>query len=488
MQPDKAALPSESSSPLTRLEADVCVIGGGPGGLAVATGAAAFGRRVVLIEKSKMGGNSLGCGSVPSNAFLAAAHRAHQIRSCGPFGIAASEPEIDLAAVNRHVRSVVADISRNDSAERFKALGVQVIHAPARFTGPSTIAAGDFVIEARRIVIATGSVPVIPPIAGLDGVRYLTNETIFENSVLPQHLIIAGGGPFGIEMAQAHRRLGARVTVLEARKVLARYDPEMSGRLLALLRQEGVEIRENTSLTSVQSMEGGLRAELSGPKGMDNIEGSALLIAAGQQPNVSGLNLSAAGIRFDKSGISVDAGLRTSNRKVYAIGDVAGGPAFTHVAEYHAGIVLRRILFRLPAKASADAIPWVAFTQPELAHVGLSEADAAARKIKPRILRWSFAQNDRAITDRVTEGHVKVVTDHRGRVLGATILGAEAGELIQVWSLAIARGMEVKDIANSIPAYPTLGEVNRRAALRFFTDSPANPLLRRVIGWLAKAG
>jgi pyruvate/2-oxoglutarate dehydrogenase complex dihydrolipoamide dehydrogenase (E3) component len=488
MQPDKAASTSETSSPLTRLEVDVCVIGGGPGGLAVATGAAAFGRRVVLIEKNKIGGNSLGCGSVPSNAFLAAAHRAHEIRSCGPFGIAPSEPAIDFAAVNRHVKSIVAEISRNDSAERFKALGVQVIQAPARFTGPSTIAAGDFVIEARRIVIATGSVPVIPPIAGLNGIRYFTNETIFENSVLPQHLIIAGGGPFGLEMAQAHRRLGARVTVLEARKVLARYDPEMSGRLLALLRQEGVEIRENVTVTAVQPVDSGFRAELSAPKGMESIEGTDLLIAAGQQPSVSGLNLSAAGIRFDKSGISVDAGLRTSNRKVFAIGDVAGGPAFTHVAEYHAGIVLRRVLFRQPAKASADAIPWVTFTQPELAHVGLSEAEAASRRIKVRVLRWPFAQNDRARTDRETDGHVKVVTDRRGRVLGATILGAAAGELIQVWSLAISQGRGVQDIARSIPAYPTLGDVNRRAALRSITDSPASPLLRRVIGWLAKLG
>lgn len=488
MEPDKAASTPEGLSPPTRLDADVCVIGAGPGGLAVAVGAASFGRRVVLIEKNKIGGNSLGCGSVPSNAFLAAAHRAHQMRSCAPFGIAPVAPAIDFAAVNRHVRSIVSEISRNDSVDRYQALGVQVIQSPARFVGPSTVAAGDFLIHARRIVIATGSVPIIPPIGGLDGIRYFTNETIFENRVLPEHLIIVGGGPFGIEMAQAHRRLGAQVTVLEARKALAGYDVEMSRRLLDLLRQEGVEIREGVSITQVQPAEGGFRAELSGPKGLESIDGSCLLLAAGRQPNVSDLNLSAAGIRFDKSGISVDAGLRTSNKKVFAIGDVAGGPAFTHVAEYHAGIVLRRMLFRLPAKASADAIPWVMFTEPELAHVGSSEADAMLRKIKVRILRWSFGQNDRARTDRKTDGHVKVVTDRGGRLLGATILGPEAGELIQVWSLAISKRMSVQDIARSVPAYPTLGDANRRAALRFFTDSPANPLLRRVVGWLAKLG
>jgi pyruvate/2-oxoglutarate dehydrogenase complex dihydrolipoamide dehydrogenase (E3) component len=430
----------------------------------------------------------VGCGSVPSNAFLAAAHRAQQMRSSGPFGIAPVEPAIDFAAVNQHVRSIVSEISRNDSVARFQALGVQVIQSPARFIGPSTVAAGDFHIQARRIVIATGSVPVTPPIAGLDGIRYFTNETIFENSVLPEHLVIVGGGPFGIEMAQAHRRLGARVTVLEARQALSRYDVEVRRPLLELLRHEGVKLREGVSVTSVQRAEGGFMAELSGPKGMESIEGSCLLLAAGRHPNVSGLGLSAAGIRFDKFGITVDAGLRTSNKKVFAIGDVAGGPAFTHVAEHHAGIVLRRVLFRLPAKVSADAIPWVTFTKPELAHVGLSEADAASRKIKVSVLRWPFGQNDRARTDRETEGHVKVVTDRGGRILGATILGAEAGELIQVWSLAILQRMTVQDIARSIPAYPTLGDVNRRAALRFFTDGPASPLLRRVIGWLAKLG
>jgi pyruvate/2-oxoglutarate dehydrogenase complex dihydrolipoamide dehydrogenase (E3) component len=488
MAPDKAASTPEGPASLTRVDADVCVIGGGPGGLAVATGAAAFGRRVVLVEKDRLGGNSAVSGSVPSHALLAAAHRAHLIRSCAAFGIAPTEPAIDFAAVHRHVRSIVEDIGRTDSAARFRALGIQVIQAPARFTGPSTVAAGDFLISARRIVIATGSVPVIPPIAGLDSIRYFTNETIFENSVLPEHLIIAGAGPFGIEMAQAHRRLGARVTVLDVRKALPRYDPEMSGRLLDLLRREGVEIREGVGVTAVQPAEGGFKAELSGPKGMESIQGSCLLLATGRQPNVSGLALSAAGIRFDKSGISVDAGLRTSNRKVFAIGDAAGGPAFTHVAEHHAATVLRRILFRMPAKVTADLVPWVTFTAPELAQIGTSEAVAAARNIRVRILRWPFRLNDRALTERAADGHVKVVTDRRGRILGASILGAGAGELIQVWSLAISEHLNIRDMAGSIPPYPTFGDVNRRTALRFFTDSPANPLLRRLTGWLAKLG
>jgi pyruvate/2-oxoglutarate dehydrogenase complex dihydrolipoamide dehydrogenase (E3) component len=488
MAPDKAAALPEGSSPITRLQVDICVVGGGAGGLAVAAGAAAFGRRVVLIEKHKIGGNSLYWGSVPSKALLAAAHRAHQVRTCAPFGIAPLEPAIDFAAVNRHVRSVVAGLGRNNSVERFQALGIQVIQAPARFVDSSTVTAGDFSISARRFVIATGSSPIIPPIAGLADVRYFTNETIFENDVLPEHLIIVGGGPFGVEMAQAHRRLGSRVTVLEARRVLSREDPEVTSQLMDILRQEGVEVRESASVTGVHPMAGGVKVEVSGPKGMESVEGSCLLIAAGRQPNLSDLSLAAAGVRFEKSGIRVDAGLRTTNKKIFAIGDVTGGPSYTHVAEYHAGLVLRRLLFRLPASVSSSLIPRVTFTQPELAHAGLSEAECSTKRLKVRVLRWPFGQTDRAQTDRELEGHVKIVTDRRGRILGATILGAQAGELIQIWSQAIAQRTNVRDMMRWIPPYPTLGEVNRKAAMRFHTDTPANPLLRRVIGWLAKLG
>lgn len=488
MQPSEATPTAGDSSPTTRLEVDLCVIGAGSGGLSVAAGAAAFGRRVVLIEKHKMGGDCLNYGCVPSKALIASARRAHAMRTSTPFGIAAVEPAVDPVALNRHVQSVIAAIAPNDSVERFQGLGVQVIQAAGRFVDKCTVAAGDYLISARRFVIATGSSPLVPPIPGLDEVSYFTNETLFENTVTPEHLIIVGGGPIGMEMAQAHRRLGSRVTVIEGAKALGKDDPELTAPLLDLIRAEGVDIREGTSAQRLVRTATGVRVEVKGPNGSEAIDGSHLLLAVGRKPNLSDLNLAAAGVRFEKSGIVVDRGLRTSNSKIFAIGDVAGGPQFTHVANYHAGIVLRRALFRLPAKVEPGHIPWVTFTEPELAHVGLTEADAAAKKIKVRVLRWPFHENDRAQAERETHGHVKVVTDGKGRILGATILGAHAGELIQMWSLAISQGMKIRAMTSWISPYPTFSEVNKRAAYRFYVDSAGNPMLRRIIGWLAKLG
>jgi pyruvate/2-oxoglutarate dehydrogenase complex dihydrolipoamide dehydrogenase (E3) component len=311
---------------------------------------------------------------------------------------------------------------------------------------------------------------------------------VFGNTVRPEHLIVVGGGPIGMELAQAHRRLGSRVTVIEAAKALAKDDPEMTSQLLDLIRAEGVDVREGMSVKAVSRLERGVRVEMKGPNGTEVVDGSHLLLAVGRRPNTADLNLIAAGVRFEKTGIDVDRGLRTSNRKIFAIGDVVGGPQFTHVANYHAGIVLRRALFRLPAKIKANQIPWVTFTDPELAHVGLSEPDAAARKLKVRVLRWPFHENDRAQAERETHGHVKVVTDSKGRILGATILGAHAGELIQMWSLAIARGLKIREMTEWISPYPTLSEANKRTAYRFYVDTPGSPILRRIIGWLAKLG
>jgi pyruvate/2-oxoglutarate dehydrogenase complex dihydrolipoamide dehydrogenase (E3) component len=481
MQPDE-------SPPTNRLEADICVIGAGSGGLSVAAGTAAFGRRVVLIEKHKMGGDCLNYGCVPSKALIAAARRAHIMRTSAPFGIAAVEPVIDPLAVHRHVHGVIAAIAPNDSVERFQGLGIKVIQAAGRFIDAQTVSAGDYVITARRFVIATGSSPVVPPIPGLDDVPYFTNETLFENTVRPEHLIVVGGGPIGMEMAQAHRRLGSRVTVVEAARALGKDDPELTTRLLALIRDEGVDIREQTSVEKVERIDGAVRIHVKGPGGKSAIDGTHLLLAVGRKPNIADLNLQAAGIKTEKSGIVVDRGLRTTNKKVFAIGDVVGGLQFTHVANYHAGIVIRRALFRLPAKVSTRHIPWVTFTEPELAHIGISEPDAVAQKLKVNILRWPFHENDRAQAEHETAGHVKVVTDHKGRILGASILGANAGEIIQMWSLAIAKGLDIKAMTDWVSPYPTLSEVNKRAAYRFYVDKAGSPLVRRVIGWLAKLG
>ncbi len=477
------ALPEDA--PLTF---DLCVIGAGSGGLSVAAAAVAFGQRVVLIEKGKMGGDCLNYGCVPSKALIAAGHRAHAMRSSAAFGIRPVEPEIDARAVHDHVKGVIAAIAPNDSVERFQGMGVKVIQATARFVDKQTVAAGEHRITARRIIIATGSSPLVPPIPGLSDTPHFTNETIFDNQQPIGHLIVIGGGPIGMELAQAHRRLGAEVTVLEGQKALGKDDPEMSAIVLDHLRREGIDIREGALVTRAEGSLGDVRVTVGEGQTAETIQGTHILVATGRRPNLSELRLEAAGIRHDRTGITVSPGLVTSNSRVFAIGDVTGGLQFTHVANYHAGIVIRRALFRLPARVDTTQIPWVTFTDPELAHVGMTEDQARASHGKVNVLRWPYHENDRAQAERVTRGHVKVVVGRGGRILGATIVGAHAGELIQMWSLAISQKLKIKAMTGFVSPYPTLSEVNKRAAIKYFASAPGNPLVRKVIGFLAKLG
>jgi pyruvate/2-oxoglutarate dehydrogenase complex dihydrolipoamide dehydrogenase (E3) component len=467
------------------LECDICVIGAGSAGLLVAAGAAQLGVATVLIERGKMGGDCLNYGCVPSKALLAAAKVASTSRGAARFGITLGEPEIDFAAVMRHVHEIIATIAPNDSVARYEGLGATVIQGSARFTGKREIIVDGRRIHARRFVVATGSTASAPPIPGLDQVDYLTNETLFENTRLPEHLIVIGGGPIGLEMAQAHARLGARVTVLEAARVLAKDDPELAMLLRDRLLAEGIVIREHATIARIERATGGIAVSLADS---ERIIGSHLLVAAGRQPNIAALDLDKAGIAHNRQGIVVDARLRTSNRRVFAIGDVAGGPQFTHVAGYHAGIVIRNALFRLPAKVDYRALPWVTYTEPELAHVGLAEAAARERHGAIVILRSTFHENDRAQTERATHGLVKVVTRRNGSILGASILGAGAGELIQPWVLAIGQGLKIKAMAGMIAPYPTLGEAGKRAAGSFYLATLFGARTKSLVRFLTRFG
>ena len=482
---------SENDQPPVRGEtitADFCIIGAGSGGLSLAAAAAAFGQKVVLIEKHKMGGDCLNYGCVPSKALIAAGKRAQAMRTSAKFGVAPIDPRIDPRDVHDHVKGVIAAIEPNDSVERFTGLGVRVITAAGRFIDKSTVVAGEHRITARRFVIATGSSPMVPPIPGLADVPYFTNETIFDNTVRLPHLIVIGGGPIGMELAQAHRRLGSNVTVLEGFKALGKDDPELTAIVLARLKSEGIDIREGSMVQSVASRNGGVAITIVKDGTPETIEGSHVLVAAGRRANTADLGLEAAGVVFDKKGITVDAGLRTSNRRIFAIGDVTGGLQFTHVANDHAGIVIKRALFRLPAKTTGRVVPWVTYTDPELAHVGLTEADARAKYGKINILRWPYHENDRAQAERETEGHVKVVVGPKGHILGASIVGSHAGELIQMWSLALSQGLKIRAMTDWISPYPTLSEVNKRAAFRYYATAASNPVVRKAIAWLAKLG
>jgi pyruvate/2-oxoglutarate dehydrogenase complex dihydrolipoamide dehydrogenase (E3) component len=470
------------------LKPDICVIGAGSGGLSVAAAANAFGVPVVLIEKGKFGGECLNTGCVPSKALIAAAERANGFAAGAKFGIKTQRASVPFSAIHDHVHEVIAAIAPNDSRERFAGLGVRVIEGAARFTDKRTVAVGEFEIKARRFVVATGSSPVVPPIPGLADIGYLTNESVFDLTVCPRHLIVIGGGAVGIELAQAFRRLGAAVTVLEAAIPLASEDPECAAVVLDALERDGVVLRTGVSITRVRRVRSRIQVVFEGRDGEETAEGSHILVAAGRQPNIDDLDLKAAGITHDAHGIVVDKRLRTANKRVYAIGDAAGALRFTHVANYHAGLVIRHALFRLPIKASHDAVPRITFTDPQLAHVGLTEREAHERSRPIRILRWPYHDNDRAQTERATAGHIKVLTDPKGQILGATIVGANAGEIITTWVLAMSQRMNIRAIAGLIVPYPTYAEVGKRAAMTYFTPSLTSTWVRRIIGWLRRLG
>lgn len=466
------------------LAPDLCVIGAGAGGLAVAAGAVQMGASVVLVERGEMGGDCLNYGCIPSKSLLAAARLADTWRRGSAFGVAYAPPRIDFAAIGAGIDRVIAGLAANDSAERFAGLGVTVLGAEARFVDHRTVRAGDTVIQPRRFVIATGSAPVIPPIPGLSAVPYLTNETVFADRELPRHLVVIGGGPVGIELAQAHRRLGAAVSVIDAGPILPHDDRELADELAAHLGDEGIALYPETAIAAVEPLPSGIAVILAGGR---RIEGSHLLVAAGRRANVAGLDLATAGIAATPAGITVDRRLRTTNRRAFAVGDAAGGPQFTHVALYQAGIVIRNALFRLPARVDYRALPWVTYTEPELAQVGATEAAARAAGTV-RVLRWRFAENDRAHTERDTAGGIKVVTSASGRILGATILGAAAGELILAWALAVSQRLKISAMANLVVPYPTRGEAGKRAAGNFYTPALFAPRTRRLVRLLAHFG
>jgi len=453
------------------IKVDVCVIGAGSGGLSVAAGAAQMGAKVALVEKSEMGGDCLNTGCVPSKSILAAGHVAQSMREAGEFGIASQQPQVNWQEVHDHIHGVIAAIAPNDSQERFEKLGVMVIRAAGEFIDERTLKAGDQLIRGKYFVLATGSSAFVPPIEGLEQVDYFTNENIFENTEQVKHLIVIGGGPIGMELAQAHRRLGAEVTVMEMARLLVKDDPELTKIVIRRLQNEGLNLVEGgRNLKLEQTADGQIAARCESDIGKQCVIGSHLLIATGRRANVDGLNLEAAGVNYSPRGVDVDARLRTSNKNVFAIGDVAGPYKFTHMAAYQAGIVIRNMLFKLPARVDYSVVPWVTYTDPELAHVGMSEADARQAGREVRVLRWQFEENDRAQAEKRTEGMIKVITTPKGLILGASIVGIHAGELIQPWILAITQKLKIGAMASAIAPYPTLAEANKRIAGSFYTD------------------
>lgn len=470
------------------IDADICVIGAGSAGLSVAAGASQMGARVVLVEKGEMGGDCLNYGCVPSKALLAAGHAAHAGAVAPKYGVSLGSASYDPVAVHDHVKGVIAAIAPMDSVERFEGFGVTVIKAAARFTGPQEVMAGDTRITASRFVIATGSSPVAPPIDGLSETPYFTNETLFDNKDRIDHLLIIGGGPIGLEMAQAHRQLGIAVTVIDLGPILPKDDPDAVEVVRKSVLEDGVVLHEKVKVVRTDKSAQGVSVTIETKGAEKTITGSHLLVAAGRAANVKGLDLEKAGVDYDRA-IKVDKRLRTSNRKIFAMGDVAGSYQFTHVAGYHAGVVIRNILFRLPAKVDYRAVPWVTYTDPELAHVGMTLDEAKQEQgDNLRILHWGFDENDRAQSERSTEGFVKVLTTRKGHILGATIVCKNAGELIHPWIIAIQNKLKIGAMATYIAPYPTLGEVNKRAAGSFYTEKLFSERTRKIVRFLLRFG
>lgn len=451
---------------MERIRADICIIGAGSGGLSVAAGAAQMGAKVVLIEGAEMGGDCLNAGCVPSKALIAAAKTAH-IQRNGGLGVAGHDPSIDFAAVKDAVAGTIARIAPMDSQERFEGFGITVIRDWARFLSPHEVAAGGRLIRARRFVIATGSRPIVPAVPGIDSIPVLTNETIFAQRLRPDHLLILGGGPIGIEMAQAHRRLGCAVTVIQKSQILPREDADARAVVRDALLAEGVALCEGRTVVRFRPLDQGIEAVLDDGQA---ITASHLLVAAGRKVELHQLDLAAAGVAFTEKGVTVGANLRsTSNRRVFAVGDAAGGAQFTHVAGAHAGVVIRQAMFALPARAQTHAVPRVTYCDPELAQVGLTEIEARAEHgAALQVIRQDFAHNDRAQTEGASSGFLKLMLV-KSRPVGVTIVGAQAGELIGLWALMLHTKAGLGSLAGAIFPYPTRAEISKRAAGAYFS-------------------
>lgn len=454
---------------------DVVVIGAGAGGLTAAGGPAMFGLKAALIEQGEMGGDCLNYGCVPSKALIAAAHRAHEARQEVRLGVTLAAPQIDFAAVMDHVHAAIAAIAPVDSQARFEGMGVEVYRGRATLLDDRTVEVNGERLAAKRIVIATGSRARLPDITGLGEVPHFTNHNFWQLRELPKHLAIIGAGAIGIEMAQAFRRLGAQVTVIEAQRAMPRDDADAVALVLAALRDEGVVVREETGIERVSAEDGGVTLHLAGG---EQVAASHLLVAAGRAPNVEGFGLENAGVALGKDGITVDRRRRTSNPRIFAIGDCREGPRFTHVSGNDGSVATVNIALGFPAKIDHRALPWTTYTDPELAQVGLTEAAAREKFGAVEVTRQDFAHNDRAIAEGDTRGFVKMVRA-RGKLVGVTIVGKGAGELILPWSQAITGKASAFALGSAIVAYPNRSDLSRAVAFAAFESKVFGPWSQR---------
>jgi len=459
------------------------VIGAGTAGLVTAAAAAGLGARVALVERHLMGGDCLNVGCVPSKAIIRAARAWHEAREAHRiFGGPPVVERGDFGAVMERLRQLRADLSSGDSVHRFRDLGVDVFLGEGRFVGPTVVEIGGKRLEFRRAVVATGGRPDAPKIPGLAAAGYLTNETIFSLTALPPRLLVIGAGPVGCELAQAFARLGSQVTVIDrGEHAMPREDADAAGVVERAMERDGVVFRRRASIIRVERSGGERLIVLQGTNGEAPVRGDEILVAAGRVPNVEGLDLEAAGIAYDRAGVRVNDRLRTTNRRVYAAGDICSRFRFTHAADALARIVVQNALFHGRARASRLIIPWTTYTSPELAHVGMYEKDARGAGLPVDTLTIPMHQVDRAVLDGETEGflrvHLKKGTD---RILGATLVAEHAGEMISEISLAMTAGLGLGRIGATIHPYPTQAEVFRKAA-DAWRRKKLTPMVKRLL-------
>ena len=479
--------PPDWANPEPAARYNLVVIGAGTAGLVSAAGAAILGARVALVERNLMGGDCLNFGCVPSKALISSARAAAGLRLAGRHGIHADRPDgVDFGAVMERVRRLRARISHHDSAQRFRDLGVDIFLGEARFSGPDAVQVGELTLRFRKAVIATGGRPLVPPMDGLEQAGYLTNETVFNLTERPARLTVLGGGPVGCELAQAFQRLGSRVTLVEMeRRILPREDADAAEIVTRAMREDGVDLRTGARAVRVERHGDGKTVYLERDGGTETVVADEILVAIGRAPNVEGLNLEAVGVRYDRTGVQVNDRLQTTNRRIYAAGDVSLPHLFTHAADAAARIVLQNSLFPGRKKWSALTVPWSTFTEPEIAHVGMYARDAERRGIEIETIKIELSDVDRAIVEGEDEGFVKLhLRKGSDKILGATIVAAHAGEMISEITLAMVAGAGLGTIGNTIHPYPTRAEAIKKAA-----DAHARgrltPLVQKLLAaWL----
>lgn len=459
---------------------DVIVIGGGAAGLTAAGGCALFGLDVALIEARAMGGECLNDGCVPSKALIAAAKRAAEANESERYGITLQPPKVEWTGVHKHIHDAIAAIAPHDSEERFEEMGCEVIRDWAKVTGPQSVEVAGCTLSAPRIVIATGSKAAVPPIKGIDKTPYLTNENIFDLDVLPDHLVVVGGGVIGMEMAQSFRRLGSKVTVLEPGELMGRDDPDSVAVARETMEAEGVRFVKG-QVDRVEGIVGAIKVDAAG----EVIEGSHMLIATGRNPNCRGFGLEEIGVEMGRGGIVVDGRRRTSVKGIYAIGDCRDGPRLTHVSGYEGSNVALEITLGVPTKVDWSALPWCTYTDPEVAQIGMTEKEAREKHgDKVTVVKETFHDNERALAEGKDKGHMKLVLKGK-KVLGASIVGKNAGELLLPISQSITGKSSTFALGSAIIAYPTRSEITKAAAFTAWEPTVFGAIPKKYAGFLA---